>query len=288
LRSSLSAGEVMVGADVRTMRLSWTYRWVAVLSVLLMASGITLLTTGEAWAAGHSKISAILSFDGNQAELTVPVPACPSAKPSCSWMLIVNEPDGHTLVGWAEGNTGTLKVTLPELCGVVQADAEMGKPWHARGGIRETLDDCHSGSSTTTTSSTTTSTTSTTTSTTTTTSTSTSTTVDSTTTTADGPKVAAATSTTSGGSGALPFTGATSQTAAGGKGGDTLTSSEQLPYTGADIRPLLILGVALILLGGFLITTVESRRRLLRRATAVRMENLKQGARRTSDWFLGL
>jgi hypothetical protein len=277
------------------MRLSWTYRWVAVLSVLLMASGITLLTTGEAWAAGHAKAGAaggIVSFEGDQAELTVPVPPCPSTKPSCSWRLIVNEPIEHVLVGWAIGNSGTLTVRLPEFCGVVQADAAQGMPWRSKGGIRETLDDCHSGSSTTTTSSTT-STSTTSTSTTSTTvdpppTSTTSTTVDSTTTTADGAKVAATATSTTSGSGALPFTGATSQPTSGsGKGGDTLASS-QLPYTGADIRPLLFLGVALILLGGFLITTVESRRRLLRRATAVRMENVKDGARKTSDWFLGL
>jgi hypothetical protein len=61
-----------------------------------------------------------------------------------------------------------------------------------------------------------------------------------------------------------------------------------LPFTGADLRPFVLVGMVLILLGGFLLTTVESRRRLLRRAAAIRADQVKDGVRRTSSWFLGL
>jgi hypothetical protein len=50
---------------------------------------------------------------------------------------------------------------------------------------------------------------------------------------------------------------------------------------------LIILGVGLMLLGGLLLSTVESRRRMLRRAEAITLD-VKDGARKTSSWFLGL
>jgi hypothetical protein len=263
------------------MRLSWTYRWVAVLSVLLVASGMALVTAGEAWAGDN--LGGLLSFGGNQAQFVVPTPACTRHQPDCNWMLFVNEPNQYVVVGSVTGDTGTLTITLPEFCGVVQADAAVqisGGPWRHQAGIRERLDACHGGSSTTTTTSTSTSTTSTT--------TTTRTTVAPTTTPSTAPPhVAAVTTSTAPGSNALPFTGATQATPGTGTTGDQLDSS-QLPFTGADIRPMVLIGIALVLLGVLLITTVESRRRMLRRVAAVRMERVREGARRTSDWFLGL
>jgi hypothetical protein len=61
-----------------------------------------------------------------------------------------------------------------------------------------------------------------------------------------------------------------------------------LPFTGADLRPLVLLGSMMIILGGFLLSTVESRRRMLRRASAIKLDQVKDGARKTSSWFLGL
>lgn len=284
------------------MRLSWAYRWVAVLSVLLVASGIGLVTAGEAGAAGHNR-GDMLSFEGDQAQLVVPVPPCPQSQPACSWLLFVNEPNEHVTVGFVTGDSGTLTVTLPEFCGIVQADAaigSLGKRWRHEAGIRENLDTCHVGSSTTTTSTSSTTTTTTTTSTTTTTTTTTTsssssttttttstTTTTTTSTTAATPKVAGTITSTTSGSGALPFTAATTHPTDGLASTDA-TDSSQLPFTGANIGPMILIGIALVLLGGLLITTVESRRRMLRRAAAIRMEHVKEGARRTSDWFLGL
>ena len=95
--------------------------------------------------------------------------------------------------------------------------------------------------------------------------------------------MAAATTTIPNGSSALPFTDAvTSSTSP-----KTANGSNQLPYTGAPVQLLLLLGLTLLLLGGVLLTSLETRRRMLRRAAAVRVEDVKDGADRMSSWFLG-
>jgi hypothetical protein len=55
-----------------------------------------------------------------------------------------------------------------------------------------------------------------------------------------------------------------------------------------DPKPLLLVGSLLVLLGLILLSTVESRRRLLRRAATLRVDHLKDQARKSSSWFLGL
>jgi hypothetical protein len=82
------------------------------------------------------------------------------------------------------------------------------------------------------------------------------------------------------GSSALPFTAATSTT-------PIANGSSQLPFTGVDVKLLMILGSLLILVGGLLITTVESRRRTLARASSIKLDRVKYGASKTSSWFLG-
>jgi hypothetical protein len=42
-----------------------------------------------------------------------------------------------------------------------------------------------------------------------------------------------------------------------------------------------------MLLGGALLTSLETRRRMMRRAVSVRVEDLKDGADRMTSWFLG-
>ena len=87
----------------------------------------------------------------------------------------------------------------------------------------------------------------------------------------------------------LPFTGSTTvDTASPTTGAPDAAASATLPFTGVDLRPLVILGSALILLGGLLLSSYESRRRLLRRAAAIRPSHISSGVRRTSSWFLGL
>jgi len=63
--------------------------------------------------------------------------------------------------------------------------------------------------------------------------------------------------------------------------------SNQLPYTGAPVRGLLLLGFTLLLVGGALLVSVESRRRMLRRVRTVRVEDVKDGTDRMTSWFLG-
>ena len=88
---------------------------------------------------------------------------------------------------------------------------------------------------------------------------------------------------------ALPFTNVSTTTTPQAVAAASITpAASQLPFTGADLRPLIILGSAMILLGGFLLSTVESRRRTLRRASAIRLDHVKDGAQRASSWFLGL
>jgi LPXTG-motif cell wall-anchored protein len=63
--------------------------------------------------------------------------------------------------------------------------------------------------------------------------------------------------------------------------------SNQLPYTGAPVRGLLLLGFALLLVGGALLVSVESRRRMLRRAHTISIDDVKDGTDRMTSWFLG-
>lgn len=279
--------------------MSGLYRAVAVIAVVLVAFGAALVSAGAAWSApGHpsgphaGSSQPQLTYDSatQQFELQLPTPVCPKTVPDCVWMLWVNEPQmsGTPLVGAKTGSSGTLTVTVPNFCGVVQADAELGPaPWTFVKGIRRHLDSCESSTTTTKVPPTTTTTSGAAPSTTTTTTvapTSTTTTVAPTsTTTTVAPKVAAASTTTV----ALPFTGATSSstTTVGAK---STAPATQLPFTGADLRPLVLLGSMMIILGGFLLSTVESRRRMLRRASAIKLDQVKDGARKTSSWFLGL
>jgi len=198
-----------------------------------------------------------------EVQLTIPTPACPVSDPDCVWRLIINEPKapGAPIVGTVTGTSGTLTLAFPTYCGVIQADAQLGPVWVQEQGIRHKIGTCTPTPTTT----------------------STSTTATTATTASTKPPVVVAASTTPTTSG-LPFTPST--TAATATAGTT--AAAQLPFTGLDIRPMIILGSALILFGGLLLTTVESRRRALRRASAIRLEHLKEGTRRTSSWFLGL
>lgn len=275
--------------------MSGLYRAVAVVAIVLVAFGAALVSAGTAWSApGHASVThgrssqPQLTYDSatQQFQLLLPTPVCPKTAPDCVWMLWVNEPQmpGTPLIGAKSGSSGTLTVTVPNFCGVVQADADLGPaPWQFVKGTRRHLDSCESSTTTTTMVPPTTTTTSgaapSTTTTTTVAPTSTTTTV--------APNVAAASTTTVA---ALPFTGATSTstTTAGAVAAKSTAPATQLPFTGADLRPLVLLGTLMIILGGFLLSTVESRRRLLRRATAVKLDQVKDGARKTSSWFLGL
>jgi hypothetical protein len=267
-------------------------RVVAVVAAVFVASGAAMVTAGTAWSApGHAvqprvraadagqprirSAHAVLRFDvaAGVVQLTIPTPPCPVTDEQCEWMLLMNEPEvpGQPTVGTATATSGVLTLSFPDFCGVIQADALIGPaPWTLTHGVRHRIDNC--GTTTTKPAPTTTTTTTK--------------PAAVTTTTTKPPQVSAASTTPT--TSALPFTAATSASPTTTSGPGATAAAAQLPFTGLDIRPLILLGSALILFGGLLLTTVESRRRALQRASAVRLDDVREGTRRASSWFLGL
>jgi len=266
------------------------HRIVVVMAITMVVSGATLFNAGAASATSSNAVRLVLQFNdaAKEAELIIPRPACPTAIPKCQWMLYMNLPlmPYQPRVGFVVGKHGVLVIPYPKFCGVIQADALVGprsspSTWVYWTGKREHIGNCgHPGTTTTTTLPVATTTTTTDPDATTTTDPAT----EVTTTTAP-PQVAATTETPKGGgtTSALPFTEGSTTTSTVAK-----LVAAQLPFTGIDLKPLGFLGSTLIIIGGLMLTTVESRRRMLRRATAARLESLKDGARQTSSWFLGL
>jgi hypothetical protein len=283
------------------MRKSGLNRVVAVVAAVLVATGAAMVTAGTAWSApghaakpsttstqatitsarahGHAVKPAVTSTHSvlriddaaGRVELTIPTPPCPVSNEHCEWMLVINEPElpGQPIVGSVTGTSGVLTLAFPKFCGVIQADSLIGPaPWMATHGIRRRIDTCTTPTTTTTTTSTKPP----------------PATTKPTTTTTKPPQVSAATTTPT--TSALPFTAATS--ASPTTTAPHVAAAAQLPFTGLDIKPLILLGSALILFGGLLLTTVESRRRALQRASAIRLDDVREGTRRTSSWFLGL
>ena len=260
------------------------HRIIVVLAISMVVSGAAVFNSGSASATSSKSSQPVLQFNdaAKEAELIIPRPACSTLFPKCQWMLYMNLPmmPNQPRVGFVIGRHGVLVIPYPKFCGVIQADALVGprsdsSTWVYRTGIRQHIGNCgHPGTTTTTTDPEPTTTT----------------TTDpvveaATTTTSEPPVVAAKTETPTGGgtTSALPFTESSTTTSTVAK-----LVAAQLPYTGIDAKPLAFIGSTLIILGGLLLTTVESRRRMLRRATAIRLDRVKDGARQTSSWFLGL
>jgi cobalamin biosynthesis Mg chelatase CobN len=184
-----------------------------------------------------------------------------------------------------------------DFCGVLQADAIVGpSPWLLEYGHQKmikTKKSCDPHTTTTTMASTTTTTTTTKPQ-----NTTTTTTKPRTTTTTTKPKShhhhhAATTTTTT--TAQLPFTSSTSPAAVAAAAAvvrSATTTSDpvttQLPFTGADVRPLAIVGTLLIIFGLYILTTLEQRRRVLRRMSYSMRSGSAAGFRiRTTRWFLG-
>jgi hypothetical protein len=121
-------------------------RVVVVVAILLAASSGAMLPL-PAWSASAHSRHPVLKFDAalQQAQLTIPVPACPVSNENCEWMLFVNEPllSGKLVIGSVTGSSGSLTVNLPKFCGVIQADVLLGPaPWRFKFGHRRQINTC--------------------------------------------------------------------------------------------------------------------------------------------------
>jgi hypothetical protein len=216
-------------------------------------------------SAAPASSTPVLAFDdaAQQVTLTIPTPACAPGHEGCQWLLFVNEPgvSGRPEVGEATGTTGVLTVHYPaNFCGTLQADAQTGPPWTQEHGGVHTVENGNCAPTTTTTTTTSPPTTP-------------PTVLPVNTPQAppgppSSPTVAAgATTPTAAPSGTALATGTvaaasteptTVPPAALGASGRTPT---QLPFTGADIRPYVLVGLTLIALGTFLLIGGTSRRK---------------------------
>lgn len=244
----------------------------------LIVLGVVLLTAGTADASARVTHFAYIKFSDSTGEVTLQIPTAPCD--SCEWMLSVNEPEvpGQTVVGSAVGTSGLLTVAYPsEFCGVIQADAFRGPaPWDLRFGHKRTIQTANPCVTTTTSEPPTTTTT--------TTKAPTPTTTKPPTTTT--PPVTKATS-------QLPFSNSASSSTtthpvAVAAVSATATSPTQatLPFTGLNVKPLALIGTTLIIIGLLILTTLEQRRRALRRLSVV-VRTGPEHASRASRWFLG-
>jgi len=267
-------------------------RLLALFALCAVALGTTLVAAGTAGAAARTGHYAKIKFYNHYRVVTMQVPEqCPHARPAqCVWMLYVNEPEtpAQTVVGTqsaAPGTKAVLQVKYPRsFCGVIQADVVVGpSPWLFESGrVREintfqttgkghdaTMAYCPTtpGGGTTP------------------------------------PKPPGQGNGNGQGNGqggnaqasALPFTATTtaSGSGTGASGSDAAAGSttatggpSSLPFTGVDLKPLIFVGAALILVGVFILSSLEQRRRALRRiGNAV---NASAGySSRASHWFLG-
>ncbi len=222
-----------------------------VLKIILAAIGLSAIGLplgGAALAAEGTSSSAVIIFDdaAHQAQLIIPTPACPASQPDCQWKFFLNEPKLSVDVGTVYGTSGTLTIDYPSgFCGVIQADAYVGPPWVPKRGFQHTIEDCAPP--------------------------------DTTMTTGQPPPPA-----TSANTAPPPVFGSVSATSApppaGPSGAPQVSSSNdapatspvsdqpaQLPFTGANLEPILLIGWTLVAFGLYLLTSGESKRRMGRR-----------------------
>jgi hypothetical protein len=264
--------------------------WVA---LCVIALGTTLVGAGTASAAIRTGHYAHIKFYNKQRVVTMSVPTqCPPVRQApCVWMLYVNEPENpaQTVVGTqsaAPQTKGILQVAYPRnFCGVIQADVVVGpSPWLFETGRVRQIDTfqttgkghynltqyCPPGGG------------------------------------GSPPPGGGTTQPKPPGSGggngqggnaqasSLPFTATTtagsgsSGTSAAADGPSTATTATAgtLPFTGLDVKPLALAGAVLILFGLFILTSLEQRRRALRRVGSAVSTGAAYSSR-ASHWFLG-
>jgi hypothetical protein len=247
-------------------------RWLAAGAVVLVALGSSLVVQGSAGAnvpiAHYPAIRLWNRYEVATLALPSHVP-CPRSQPDCKWKLTVYETvaSAHTIVGSVVGDAGTLTVTYPlYFCGVLIAEAFVGpKPYILQREIQQSADTggaCGAGTGANVT------------------------TVGST--IAPTVPVVHAVTVHSSPQGPSVVVAA----AAAHPTASTVylrgVRYRVLAFTGTDVRPLVFIGAALVLLGFYIITTLEQRRRAMRRmAHAVRTSEVPGHATRVTRWFLG-
>jgi hypothetical protein len=247
-------------------------RLLLAMAVASVCVGGLFVAVGTASAQSRVGATAQVTFwpSFHEVTLTVPSPPCPTSNPSCTWLLEVNEPDvpAQTVLGSATGNSGILTVTYPaDFCGVIQADALIGpSPWYLKYGHKDTVG---SNCDTPVTSAT------------------------PVTSPANTPSVVVPTSqlpysaTVATPTTVDPTTGTTAPATAN-QAVTATTVATQLPFTGVNVKPLALVGAALILAGLYVLTTIEQRRRALARVGAsVRSNPVGVKTSRITRWFLG-
>ena len=233
-------------------------------TIVAIASAMTLIAFsitlgGAAWGASSAPSTAVITFDdaAQQVTLQIPTPACPASQPDCQWKFFLNEPKLSVDVATVYGTSGTLTLAYPpDFCGVIQADAYVGPPWVAKRGFQHTIEDCTPPSTTTTTE------------------------PPTTTTTTEPPT----TTTTTLPPAPPPVSGPTAEppapVAVPVAAPVPAAPLTQLPFTGKNIKPFLVVGLALVAVGLALLTPGEYWRRGSRRLSAA----FPRTSRRLSGW----
>jgi hypothetical protein len=229
--------------------------------IVAIASVMTLITFsitlgGAAWSATTAPSTAVITFDdaAQQVTLQIPSPACPASQPTCQWKFFLNEPKLSVDVATVFGTSGTLTLAYPpNFCGVIQADAYVGPPWVAKRGFQHTIEDCEPPTTTTTTTEPPTTTTTTTT-----------TTLPPVPPPISGPTVEPPTPAPV----AVPVAAPAPVPAAP-------APITQLPFTGKNMTPFLVVGLALVVFGLALLAPDEYWRRASRRWSAILPRRLR-------------
>jgi len=229
-------------------------RIIVILGSVMTLIALSVTVGGAAWSATTSNApssTASIIFDdvGQQAKLVIPTPACPETQPDCQWKFVLQIPKGDITVGVLFGTSGTLTIAYPRgFCGVIQADAYQGPPFVPKRGFQHTIptQNCEPPVPTVTT-----------------------TTTSTTTTEPPPPTTGPPTPPTAPPPAShvvppvVPVPTATPVAVAAPKAVPT-----QLPFTGVDTKPLLAIGLLLVMLGMVLLNSTESWRRMARRLLA--------------------
>ena len=125
---------------------------------VLIASAVAVtvvaaVAAGTAWGASGAPTSAVITFDdaAHQVTLQIPTPACPTTQTDCQWKFFLNEPKLSVDVATIYGTSGTLTLAYPpNFCGIIQADAYVGPPWVPQRGWQHPIHDCASPDTSTT------------------------------------------------------------------------------------------------------------------------------------------